>query len=356
VLVGAPGENEGGEGTGAAYVFQRAADGSWDKGFRLRPPELQPGCRFGTSVAISGDVAAVSAPYLCGEPGRVYVFQRTGPGNVWDVAGARVLRAPEPLQGDDFGHDIALSGDVLAIAQPSRADPRGGARFTGGPVFVYTRAGTGDTWEGPTRLEPPGGYSRDEFFGGSVGASPTHLIVGADDESSIFKPTAVYIFARAGGTGPWTDVVRIASPDTRWDDFGDKVAIAGDLAVVGAPARDGHSGRAYVIERTGPGNSWGPPQLVLPPPDDLQAMPGWGVGGAVATDGRRVVIGSPRGRTARLIEKSATGWDLHTPLWPSTREFDQSFGDSVALSDTLVVVGDSYSRLRDINSGMVYVR
>jgi len=69
--------------------------------------------------------------------------------------------------------------------------------------------------------------------------------------------------------------------------------------------------------------------------------------GAVATNGKRVVIGAPRGCTAQLIEKSASGWDDRTPLWPSTLEFDQSFGNSEALSDELVVVGDSYSRMRD---------
>jgi len=45
--------------------------------------------------------------------------------------------------------------------------------------------------------------------------------------------------------------------------------------------------------------------------------------GAVATNGKRVVIGAPRECTAQLIEKSASGWDDRTPLWPSTPEFDQ---------------------------------
>ncbi len=80
-VVGAIGEDAGGSGAGAAYVFQRDQGGAdtWGEVKKLTASDAQAADSFGWRVAVGGDTAVVGAH---GEDaggsaaGAAYVFER----------------------------------------------------------------------------------------------------------------------------------------------------------------------------------------------------------------------------------------------------------------------------------------
>jgi hypothetical protein len=118
-------------GSGAAYVFVR--DGTtWTEQAYIKASNTGPGDTFGASVALSGEILAVSAIAEAsnttgtdGDPddnsaigaGAVYVYLRTG--TKW--AQRAYLKASNTGMSDNFGGSIALSPDTLVIAAPTEA-------------------------------------------------------------------------------------------------------------------------------------------------------------------------------------------------------------------------------------------
>lgn len=152
-----------GSSTGAVYVFRRVA-GSWAKEAYVKSSNSQEGDRFGWSVALSADGArlAVGAPLedsdargtggaqesnAAIDSGAVYVFRRSTSA-IW--AQEAYLKASNTGSGDEFGRQIALSGDgttlaVGAIHEDSAArgidgDQAGNSHPDSGAAYVYTRS------------------------------------------------------------------------------------------------------------------------------------------------------------------------------------------------------------------------
>ena len=79
VVVGANGEDAGGNAAGAAYIFHRTGTNTWDAGVKIVATDPQAYDEFGKSVAISGNYAVVGA---YGESaggsyaGAAYIFHR----------------------------------------------------------------------------------------------------------------------------------------------------------------------------------------------------------------------------------------------------------------------------------------
>ena len=66
-VIGAPGQSSAAIGAGAAYIFSRGPSGVWTEELKLIPSDLSAGQVFGSSVAISGDIAVVGARGDAGE-------------------------------------------------------------------------------------------------------------------------------------------------------------------------------------------------------------------------------------------------------------------------------------------------
>ncbi|MCI0633572.1 MAG: FG-GAP repeat protein, partial [Actinobacteria bacterium] len=103
---------------------------------KLLGSEAGAGDRVGYSVAISGDVVVVGAPYddESGlDAGAVYVY-RSKPGG-W-IEEARLL-ASDGAPGDGFGVSVAISGDVI-VAGAWFEDENGS---DAGAAYVFLRSG-----------------------------------------------------------------------------------------------------------------------------------------------------------------------------------------------------------------------
>jgi hypothetical protein len=103
VIVGASQEDPGGETNGgAAYIFIRNSDDSWEQQVKLVASDVSGDSFFGTSVAIDGNVAVVGAPGADNQSGAAYVFVRTG--SIWSEQ-AKLVSSGRSF----FGASVAIA-------------------------------------------------------------------------------------------------------------------------------------------------------------------------------------------------------------------------------------------------------
>jgi hypothetical protein len=224
---------------------------------------------FGWSVAISGDVAIVGAPYQHAHNGAAYVFQRTA--GTWQLV--KQLTAPKQVKQAEFGMSVAMSGDTAVVG----AD---GANSHTGAAFVFVRSG--DTWLPQAKLVASDGERHDQF-GYSVTLDGSTAVVGAMHRRSYTG--AAYVFGRSGEE--WSQEGELTAPSgIPGDYFGISVGIADETVIVGAFGRDTATGAAYLFQRNG--SNW---DLV----GELTASDGSAVddfGSDVAIDDSTVLVGA----------------------------------------------------------------
>ena len=245
-IVGAHRNDGNGRNSGAAYVFERAAGGTWSEVVKLIAADAVAFDQFGVSVALSGDRAIVGALANRGnkfKSGSAYVFERAAGGGWSQVA---KLTAADGAALDDFGNSVALSGDRAIVG--AYLDYDNGSRS--GSAYVFERA-AGGGWSEVAKLTAADGADRD-YFGGSVALSGDRAIVGVSgDDDNGFSSGSAYVFERAAG-GTWSEVAKLIAADGKdGDQFGASVALSGDQAIVGAVGDDNddiNTGSAYMFD------------------------------------------------------------------------------------------------------------
>jgi hypothetical protein len=216
----------------------------------ILPEDLKAYDNFGTALASDENLLAVGAPNTDLDTSRnvgiVYLFERRGDG--WQQV-ARLT--PELPQADGrFGSTLAMDGDVLAVGAPYEYNP--GAGNASGAVYVFTRSK--DQWVQAVRLSAEDGWSFD-LFGSALALKGGDLAVGARgaDGSSGRDTGAVYLYHREGGE--WNLQTRLGEQAAAFDHFGQALAFAGNDLLIGAPDADPNqvpnAGQVYVYRRTG---------------------------------------------------------------------------------------------------------
>ena len=212
--------DNGGNGTGAIYAFDRRR-GAWRQTGYLKGSRSQRNDALGYTVGISGDgntIAAGTAEESClngginpsscdvdtfppdlaaGSVGAAYVWTRRG--DTW--AEQAFIKASNPDLEDWFAVRIALSGDGsrLLVAAPMEDSAAKGVN-------------------------------------------------GAQDDDSAEDSGAAYLYERTGTT--WRQMSYIKASNTEpYDEFGSSVGISADGRIVlgGARMKDDGSGAAYVL-------------------------------------------------------------------------------------------------------------
>ncbi len=129
-LVGAHGDDDQGDFSGSAYVFERQGDGSWLEVAKLTASDGAAGDVFGNAVSLSDDRALVGAfedDDIGDRSGSSYVFERQGDGSWLEVD---KLIASDGAADDVFGISVSLSDDralVGAIGDDDVGDDSGSA-------------------------------------------------------------------------------------------------------------------------------------------------------------------------------------------------------------------------------------
>jgi hypothetical protein len=266
-------------GSGAAYVFVRSGS-QWTQQAKLEPGDATD--VFGRSVAIDGDTVLVGAHGDGDEgidAGAAYVFTRLNGG--W-FQQAKLTASDAQIEGA-FGLSVALSGDTAVIGAVVHDQHRGAA-------YVFVRSG--NEWPEEAKLVADDRAIADQF-GWSVDISGDTVLVGSigDDDAGPASGSA-YFFGRSEGT--WTQSAKvIASDGVTGDRLGMRVALSGELAVVGAPYSDNagpSSGSTYVFARNNEQHWVEQAKLVA-----SDAGPDAEFGIESALWGTRLLIGAPEG-------------------------------------------------------------
>lgn len=214
VVVGASQDDPGGlNEAGTAYVFN-AANGSLVS--TLSHPLPQASNNFGYSVAIDGAVAVVGTFGDVSESAHIFDA----------LTGALIvsLDDPTPADNDNFGQAVAISGGRVVVGAPWDSTV-GVSR--GGRAYIHD-ATSGALIAILSPLVP----TANEHFGTYVAASGDTILVGAPrSDVGTLDTGAAYLFHAA--TGMFRTTLANPDPDTG-DEFGWKVALSGDTAVVGA--------------------------------------------------------------------------------------------------------------------------
>jgi hypothetical protein len=116
VLIGAKGDNAG---RGAAYLFHYQNGVTQDDALELTKLTASDGLAgdaFGSSVALSGDLALVGAPDRAGTAGAAYLFE---PGSGLEL---RRFAPSDGAAGDDFGQAVALCNTYGVVGAPADDD------------------------------------------------------------------------------------------------------------------------------------------------------------------------------------------------------------------------------------------
>lgn len=151
----------------------------------------------------------------------------------------------------------------------------------------------------------------------------------------------------------------LASDGQAGDQLGDSAGISGDLAVVGASLDDDRgnaAGSAFIYQRAG--SVWTQAAKLLA--GDGASLDQFGLSAAI--DGNTAVIGAPydddRGSasgSAYVFEKIGGVWQLVTKLVPADGSAADVFGNSVAVSGDMAIVGAQQDDDLGAGSGSAYV-
>ncbi len=294
------------------------------------------------------------------------------------------MKASNASADGSFGWSVAISGDTIVVGalwEASNAVGVNGTQTTNnvkdsGAAYIFTRSGT--TWTQQAYLKASNAGASD-WFGCSVAVEGDTVVVGAINESSgasgvngnqadnsVIAAGAAYVFRRNGTV--WTQAAYLkASNPTQGGDFGDAVAVAGDLVAVGAPDDDSSatgvdgnpsdigatdSGAVSIFKRNGV--TWTAEAYLKA--SNTEAGDEFGASLAIARD--TLVVGSPyedsnatgeNGDQANnaannagaiyIFIRSAGIWSQQSYLKASNAGADDVFGNSVAISGDVVVVG-----------------
>jgi hypothetical protein len=323
-------QNDNSEGSsGAVYVFVRTGN-TWTQQAYLKASNAEGSDYFGDAVAISGDTIVVGAfdetsnargingdqtDNSALDAGAAYIFIRAG--NTWSQQA--YLKASNHDVDDAFGSSVAVHGNTVVVGATGESSNATGVNgdqtdnsvFIPGAAYVFNR--TGNTWSQQAYLKASNTGERDRF-GRSVAISDNTIIVGANGEASSTSGInsnqsndsasdagAAYVFTRDGNNWSQQAYLKASNSDEN-DNFGWSVAIAGDTAVVGAPA-----------EASNATNNNG----------DQNNNSALGAGAAY------------------VFTRNAGTWNQQDYLKASNTEAFDIFGISVAISNNTIVVGAS---------------
>lgn len=342
--------------------------------------------RYGYSVSISGNYAVVGAPQDNYDEMGVNPLNWAGSAYLlFKDAGewkpVKKLAAPSRSISGMYGFSASISGDYLAISEPyERLDGT-----VGGSVYIYKKdlGGTGN-WGLVQRVQARVREAH-AAFGYRIALSGDHLAVthrwdnlDGNDANAVNDAGSAYIFEKnLGGADNWGLVKKItANVRSANVQFGNAVDIDGDYLVIGAEAeqKNGseanalpYAGAAYVFQKDqGGANNWGQVKKLTPAvraADDS-------FGTSVGISGSNIIVGSvfededageanfvKDAGAAYLFGKDFGGtgnWGQIKKLTADNRQMEAKFGEVVAIRNNFAVVGSSRAMLDANGTNYMY--
>ena len=384
MFAGASRHDAQGQNAGAMFVFADEVESDpdedlgWIQTGKLAAYDLEAGDLFGASVAASGDLLVVGAPYASryeteivdGEEVVVETFPLAGRAEVWLTDGTGYCRLatlqPEDLQAYDvFGTSVAVAGRLVAVGAPFR--DRSEAQPNHGFVYLYERM-EDDSFE---LLEVFEGTQSEDRLGGSLAMSGLNqsdymLVMGAPDavtSGGYVKPIGIL----GNSNGELTIAAGMRINGAPGDRFGASIASYQDEVVIGAPLA--RSGKGLVkTYRVNGSELVITDQITTPGPD----VEGDRFGASVAISDVRMLIGAPdvdvrdpinpdenlRDDVGAVFvyERSSSGfgWTATELFQPLGLQSGDRCGSATAIAGTVLFAGAPDADDSGILSGVVY--
>ncbi len=229
------------QGAGAVYIFKKNGK-TWRYEGKVVSPSPQTGDNFGRALAIQDNLLVVTARKNTDERGAAYVFEKKGQGYAYKAS----LKAGDSADGDYFGQSVALQGNFIVIGARNTAGPDGA---TAGGFYLFRQKG--GQWIEVTKMTPPGGKNDDQY-GFAIAIKGNTIVVTARraDPAGVKNAGAAFVYSLKGD---FVNLVTTLTPsDVKAnDEFGQSVAIAGDVIAVGAWKDDNKQGSIYLFSRKG---------------------------------------------------------------------------------------------------------
>ena len=287
-VVGAARAKIGSVSCGIVYVYDLASGNPSTPVLTLNNPTPAEDDYFGCSVAVSGSWIVVGAfadeTWGASHPGSAYVYNLASATPAIPVY-SLVNPHPGSYYGG-FGTSVAISGTRVVVGAPS--DDAGGVYA--GSAYVYELGGATPTTPVLSLTNPV--YVEGDTFGHRVAISDGKVAVASLLNTTLQSSLgSVFIYDLASAT-PSTSISTIHNPlPSTGEYFGFSVSLSGNKMVVGAALSDyvnGDVGRAYVFDLASPTPTVPVKTLSNPTPSPYD-----GYGGAVAIDGNVVAVGTP---------------------------------------------------------------
>ena len=378
LLVGAPEDATNGVAAGAAllYAFDGAA---WQFAATFYPSDPNEAQRFGTTVAIDGDVAVVGAPHddeAHIDAGAAYIYRRGAGG--WEFEAK--LMAADAEYSDMFASALAVEGDVIVVGAPF-VDLDFGSQYDPadvGAVYIYRFDG------GRPGSKRPGSFSTTILRTTSTSPGLARRSRSTTDASSsalrehlpllTYPGQLAYLVTYDGVAWSAPAPLPINDPDGQKTDMvGASVTISGDWIAIGAPERDrpaphetADAGAVYTFHYSADTETWVAGEMIESPEVDAFGEPTTDddhFGRAVALDGGNLLVGSRYddewGLNAGAAYRYHVDIDCH---WSNVFKFEPAyfgqrdlFATAVALSDGHFAVGAPGDTAHGPLSGAAYV-
>jgi hypothetical protein len=364
-IVGAPFKDAGAADSGAAYIFQRTAPDTWGISNRIAAPFASG--KFGASVDISGDFAIAGAPLEdiggASQGGAAHIFHRTEP-NTWalvNTVSAIFSGTNDSEQDANFGTSVAISDDLAIVGAPFKD----AIASESGAAYIFQRT-VPDTWGISNRIESGNPFGNFAFgkFGYSVDIDGNFAIVGAPlEDAGATDSGAAYIF---NSTGPdtWTLINTVtATPPEINEQFGTSVAIDGDFAIVGSPLEDeagvNEAGAAYIFKRNSATNTWSISNRMVSSSPFLLGH----FGTSVEIDGDIAIAGAPgenaggapQAGVAYIVQRTGPEtWSVVERIFSGDPFLGGKLGTSVDIDGNSAIAGEPFKTEVAINAGAAH--
>jgi hypothetical protein len=231
----------------SAYIFCRNGE-NWTEQAKLIASDSADYGTYGNTISISNDSVIIGS---CEDDengnssGAAYVFQRSG--NTW-IEQAKLI-ASDGESNDFFGFSVTISGNYAVVGAHQDFNNE---IFSGSAYIFYRDA---STWTEQAKLTASDGEMGD-FFGCSVSLSGESVLIGSSSNNGNGDNAgAAYIFSKDGANWV-EQAKLTASDGEYLDTFGVSVAITDEYALIGASHNDDNgscSGSAYFFEHTNTG-------------------------------------------------------------------------------------------------------
>jgi FG-GAP-like repeat/IPT/TIG domain/FG-GAP repeat/Secretion system C-terminal sorting domain len=312
------------------------------------PPDIYQSPRFGTSVAIVGNVAVITAQVDQG--GSVLFFEKDETGK-W-------LQKQKLSKSGYLGGSVTFDGKTVAVSADWSAGIINGSYYNRGSVHLIERNAQG-IWQFVQSIQPLNGHDQD-YFGQSIAIRKNLLVVGSpkddyDETNGNFRQDAgsVSVYER-NESGTWVFRQKISSPGRELlGFFGNAIAVTEGTIVVTAtgngPNKISSSGAAYVYKKTDAGD-WALRQTLVASNQSYYQY----FGCDVAISDKLIAVGchtedqdegnkndlGNAGAVYLFREDQSGQWVHHQKLCASNRAANKLFGSSVAIDNNTIAVTD----------------